>query len=243
MTARALLATLLVAGCGSGGSDSDGATAHDAAVPADLAVRDFAPPARDLAANGPCDPAQQDCPNGQKCTLTDDGVSFLDQCLPDNGSAAPGDPCTRGDGGIGYDDCKKGALCSAIGSFTADDSVRFCRAFCHQDGDCPQGQACAGVGTSDGVCVARCALLGSDCATNFNCGFLVTDADGASAIATCRSVGATDLGGPCGTSTDCVADSICYNGQCSALCDDQHACAKGSCLPILNLPAGGGYCG
>ena len=66
----------------------------------------------DGGATNTCDPAQQDCPDGEKCTgyVVEAGACCVDanKCVPVIGENQLGDPCERG---ADNDDCAVGLFC------------------------------------------------------------------------------------------------------------------------------------
>jgi hypothetical protein len=95
-----------------------------------------------------CDPAEQDCPDGDKCTgyVVQQGYCCVDanKCVPVIGNAQLGDPCVRTDDN---DDCDEGLFCMTVTSGSTGDGV--CLAFCNVG-----TQDCAEDGLPDAQCIA-----------------------------------------------------------------------------------------
>ncbi len=142
----------------------------------------------DGGGNNECDPREQDCPDGEKCTAwADDGESVwnANKCVPQTGTNQPGDPCTLEGGGVsGLDDCAKGAICL----FGNEDGMGICLGFCEgSDETCPTGDPCivANNGTLP-LCLDACNPLLQDCPNSEGCydspdGFFVCFADASGA--------------------------------------------------------------
>lgn len=271
MAKRLVLGCLLGCGLGCGllgGCGADPA-AVDAAAPdlatLDAAAPDLAPPA-DLAATDDafqfppqitCDPIAQDCtdPARPKCSITVDANGTLPRCVQSLGAKKEGEACLRlgaGTAAQGHDDCARGLFCTFIGAAQAlADPPRACRRFCRADKDCGASAMCVrldGVDPADGACVPTCTLFGSDCPMGMACAYPTSDVDGADYFATCRSAGAVADGAPCASQLDCGSGSFCLDpsfgnqAACTPICDANHPCARGKCLALPSLPAGGGIC-
>jgi hypothetical protein len=202
------------------------------------------PAVRSDVADPCCDPAAQDCSDpAQRCTLL--GVEGSDAlatgCIAADGTKGKGESCARASADardVGRDDCKKGLFCTNWGS--ADPTARRCQPLCTDGQQCPVGQVCrkANGAPTAGVCVATCSLwdeTDSPCAIGTACGPTNTITAGAVTWGTaCVAVGKSALGEACEYNDDCVARAVCItvgtSNQCSALCDDEHPCAEGSCV-------------
>jgi hypothetical protein len=107
----------------------------------------FVPEIDGLATNT-CDPAVQDCPEGEKCTgyVVEQGSCCVDanKCVPVTGNAQLGDPCVRTEDN---DDCAAGLFCMTVTSGSTGDGV--CLAFCNV-----ATQDCADDGLPDANCIA-----------------------------------------------------------------------------------------
>lgn len=128
----------------------------------------------DGGATNTCDPAAQDCPDGEKCTgyVVEEGSCCVDanKCVPVTGDKQVGDPCTRGPDN---DDCAVGLFCMTVSSGSTGDGV--CLAFCDAGTqDCsedglPDAQC---VSFNDGVlplCQDDCDPLVQDCDGSLGC--------------------------------------------------------------------------
>ena len=95
-----------------------------------------------------CDPAEQDCPEGDKCTgyVVQQGYCCVDanKCVPVIGNQQLGDPCVRTEDN---DDCDEGLFCMTVTSGSTGDGV--CLAFCNVG-----EQDCAEDGLPDANCIA-----------------------------------------------------------------------------------------
>lgn len=121
-----------------------------------------------------CDPAAQDCPDGEKCTgyVVEVGSCCVDsnKCVPVIGSAQLGDPCTRT---ADNDDCDVGLFCMTKTSGSTGEGV--CLAFCDV-----ATQDCSEDGLPDAECISfndgtlplcqdDCDPLSQDCDNNMGC--------------------------------------------------------------------------
>jgi hypothetical protein len=102
----------------------------------------------DGGATNTCDPAEQDCPEGEKCTgvVIEQGACCVDanQCVPIVGDKQVGDPCVRTQDN---DDCAEGLFCMTKTSGSTGDGV--CLALCDA-----ADQDCAEDGLPDATCVS-----------------------------------------------------------------------------------------
>ncbi len=102
----------------------------------------------DGGATNTCDPAVQDCPDGEKCTgyVVEQGSCCVDanKCVPLTGNKQLGDPCTRG---VDNDDCDVGLFCMTKTSGSTGEGV--CLAFCNAG-----TQDCSEDGLPDAKCVS-----------------------------------------------------------------------------------------
>jgi hypothetical protein len=118
-----------------------------------------------------CDPKEQDCMRGEKCTAwANDGGTFwnANRCVELVGEGQPGDPCmVEGSGVSGVDDCALGSICLN----TDENGVGICTAFCDgNDESCPPSQTCAIY--NDGVlpiCLVSCDPLLQNCMGGQSC--------------------------------------------------------------------------
>lgn len=121
-----------------------------------------------------CSPADQDCPEGEKCTgyVVQDGYCCVDanKCVPVIGTLQLGDPCTRT---ADNDDCDVGLFCMTKTSGSTGEGV--CLAFCdageqdcHEDG-LPDAKC---VAFNDGtlpLCQDDCDPVTQDCGGSLGC--------------------------------------------------------------------------
>ena len=95
-----------------------------------------------------CDPATQDCPEGEKCTgyVVEPGYCCVDanKCVEVLGNNQLGDPCVRTEDN---DDCAAGLFCMTVTSGSTGDGV--CLAFCDV-----ATQDCSEDGLPDATCIA-----------------------------------------------------------------------------------------
>ena len=120
-----------------------------------------------------CDPAAQDCPEGEKCTAyVVMGGCCVDanKCVPVIGNGQIGDPCVRT---ADNDDCDVGLFCMTVTSGSTGEGV--CLAFCDV-----ANQDCVDDGLPDANCIAfndgtlplcqdDCDPLTQDCAGELGC--------------------------------------------------------------------------
>lgn len=125
----------------------------------------------DGGAANECDPREQDCPRGEKCTAwANDGGGFwnANRCVPVTGQGVAGDPCmVEGSGVSGNDDCGVGNVCM----YTNEENMGTCIQFCQgDDDDCAPGDVCAVY--NDGVlpiCLVACDPLANNCPEGQSC--------------------------------------------------------------------------
>ncbi|MCA9684677.1 MAG: hypothetical protein KC457_21000, partial [Myxococcales bacterium] len=131
-------------------------------------------PMTDAIGANTCDPAEQDCPDGEKCTayVTMPGDCCVDanKCVDIIGDHQLGDPCMRMDDN---DDCAEGLFCMTVTSGSEGEGV--CLAFCNV-----AEQDCAEDGLPDAQCIAfndgtlpmcqdRCDPITQDCDGQLGC--------------------------------------------------------------------------
>lgn len=199
-----------------------------------------------------CDPIDQDCPAGLKCTYVQDGMPWT-QCVPvAPDPKQPGETCTvTGPIGAGLDDCQAGATCHDVWQ---DTGQGVCRQLCYGGGYHGWEYRCSDPWSycriwADGsaVCLPLCDPLDPDpCEEGYKCTF---DHTGPTCVYDSGEPGA--YGDPCGLLTDCDPGLICLTyeavpgcmgpaGCCSPYCDlrDPEADAKcpgapqQRCLPL-----------
>lgn len=182
-------------------------------------------PALDMMpAAGECEPIQQDCPEGQKCTAVAkaEGTPWdYNTCVPVQGEGVAGDPCDVQDNKYsGFDNCGKGLLCM----FTDQAGMGgICIEFCDVAMSCPMtGAACEIY--NEGVlpiCLPACDPLIQDCPEGQAC------YQGAAGFACFKNVAPPDKGGQ---GSECKSVNICQGG---------YHCADAALLPDC---AGEGCC-
>lgn len=183
-----------------------------------------------------CNPVEQDCPTGYKCTFVTPRGILEHGCRAVAGEIAEGGACTGVDGD---DNCAAGTFCQ---------SGR-CKRFCNSQVDCGATQGCAFYRTGDGTCEDPCTPFdASTCPTGFSCDFLNARTPSEPAVRFCRLIGTVPPGGDCdlhfGAENECEANHTCQQ-TCMPLCDDTHPCQSGTCRPPTNAgpnPANAGVC-
>lgn len=224
--------------------DSDGSTS----LPSDEGVFVELP---DGGGTNTCDPASQDCPDGEKCTgyVVEQGYCCVDanKCVPVTGSKQVGDPCIRT---ADNDDCDVGLFCMTKTSGSTGDGV--CLAFCNA-----ATQDCGEDGLPDAMCVSFNDGVLPLCQDD--CDPLLQDCDGGLG---CYGVGAQGLvcslpgyedglgndGDMCYTIQSCkpglqcapteVLDGCSASRCCSPFCDLTEAdpcTAPEACVPYFEL--------
>ena len=171
------------------------------------------------------------CAPSQACNV--DGTAGVSCVLP--GSAGPGAYCMR------ETECDRGLTCIWIAG--ARNGV--CVAFCDDDSDCGDPRSrCTRIGPTDqaGVCSFACDPLDdASCPSDVQACDIVlrTTFEGApsAAVTVCRTAGATPVGEACGTTSECVARSVCRGGGCRPFCDvAAPACPAGSSCTVQSPP-------
>ncbi len=205
----------------------------------------------DAQDGGECDPKQQDCPEGEKCTAwADDGGSSwnANKCVPVTGNGQHGDPCmTEGGGVSGLDDCAVGHIC-----FNTDENMMgICTAFCDENDTCPPGSDCSI--QNDGslpVCEIGCDPLLQDCPEGSGC-YAIDGSEGATiCMQDASGAGGMD-GDPCEYDNVCDPGLVCIGGSagctatwcCTPWCDlsGSTPCpgAGEDCVPHFESPPPG----
>ncbi|SEL12377.1 hypothetical protein SAMN05444354_10442 [Stigmatella aurantiaca] len=194
---------------------------------------------------GACDPVQQDCPSGQRCTYVRTADKTERACVED-GTADEGNPCRLSGPaeGQGVDNCKKGLFCTDV--LQEDGGTAFrCAKLCHGTQQCGASLQCNEVlwlnGTEETplVCGGRakpCDLLAQDCESPLGC-YPTTGTP------SCTIQGTLVDGAGCEFSNQCPSGSACVGTgsqkACRPLCrlpDGQPSCAQGSCQPLQGHP-------
>lgn len=131
----------------------------------------------DTGASQECDPINQDCPMGSKCTsygkMPGDAWN-ANKCVPETGTAQYGDECSvEGDDMFsGIDNCAKGLICLSVDSDLKNGA---CSEFCSPELTCPQTSNGDGLCFADAnegtlpICLALCDPLLQDCPGQGGC--------------------------------------------------------------------------
>ena len=172
---------------------------------------------------GPCDPWQQDCPDGSKCVpVAENGNFNTSRCVPIGGDQAPGESCVYGGPSEGTDDCDATGYC--WNSVEVDGVlVGECLAFCTGTVDtpmCPEGSFCSvSAEGSVNLCLPICDPLAQDCDEGFGCYW-------ANFEFTCIVTGGPGLGtgDACGYINDCSAGGLCVDASLIPDCMGASCC-------------------
>lgn len=235
---------------GGGGTDGGGATSGGGADDDDGGGNFIMPP--DGGVEGQCDPAGQDCPEGQKCTsyVSTPGGATVDatKCVESTGDKLFGETCTRESDN---DDCAPGFFCMTEVSGNTGEGI--CLEYCAPeggDGECESGGQCFAF--NDGalpVCQTLCNPLTpeADCAggqgcyaafDSFVCAVPGPGEGGGGDGAPCSTIQGCDPGLVCGSgSAGCTGESGC----CTPFCDmngpaDQCPGDGEECVQALEMP-------
>mgnify|MGYP006870797751 CR=1 FL=1 len=170
----------------------------------------------------PCNPFEQDCPEGQKCTwyANDGGGSWNDTtCVPVvEDPTQLGEPCLAPEGSTaGPDDCDFGLMCWDVNA----EGVGVCVALC--DGS-PEDAHCA---DPDVLCAV------------YSLGFGLCIIDPCDPIAQDCDPGNVCIGNPNGEGFFCVLDASGEEGQAHDPCNFANACDPGL---ICNDPTAAEEC-
>ena len=174
-----------------------------------------------------CDPWEQDCDAGSKCTPFDskaDGVVDTTRCVklvPSPGSA--GDPCLAEGGIVGLDDCGAGLLCW----FLDEDGAGICTPLCTGSPGAPmcgEGLSCD---ISNGgllpLCLTTCDPLSPGCLNGQIC------IPSATNVFVCDSDASGDGGGygdPCEFTNVCDPGLLCVAGPGVPGCQSAGCCSE-----------------
>lgn len=203
----------------------------------------------DAGSGNACDPRQQDCPEGDKCTAwaVDGGGAWdANTCVPETGTGVAGDVCqTEGDPLSGIDDCAEGSICL----FVDAENIGVCIAFCSGDAEaCSRTASC--IVSNDGVlplCLDSCNPLVQDCAPGQGCyaapdGLFVCFADGSGPVGVdddpCPTVDGENLCDPglwCGPESSGCATVNCCTPYCDLSAPD--CVAPDECVSFYGDPA------
>jgi hypothetical protein len=178
----------------------------------------------------PCNPFEQDCPRGQKCTIwaNDGGPAWnASRCVDiDPDPVGVGETCTVVESGVsGLDDCDLGLICWYVDDTGQGECIEFCRGTADAP-TCPPMHQCtissAGVVS---VCVQQCDPLLQDCPGNFAC-YPVNDGY------TCAQDGSGRTGShgdPCDAVTDCDPGLFCIDPDAHSTCNGAFGCCSTVC--------------
>jgi hypothetical protein len=207
---------------------------------------------------GQCDPYEQDCPKGEKCTsyVATPGGETVDatKCVPIIGDDLWGEPCERM---AENDTCAAGFFCMT--DVSGHTGTGTCLEYCQVGQPCVYGGECFAF--NDGVlpvCEVLCDPLLQDCPEGQGCyaafDNFVCAMPGAAA-------GEGNDGDPCYTIQSCNPGLICRGGTagcpmdgacCTPICDmmgppEQCIDPSEDCVQALDNPPPGlesvGYCG
>jgi hypothetical protein len=181
----------------------------------------------------PCDPAQQDCPDGQKCVPYGSTGELWDtnKCVPVLGEQAPGEPCTYAGTVESTDDCDATSFCWNVQDVDGE-AIGTCAAFCTDSLECPSGDRCL---TSNCdclyLCIDICDPILQDCGDGLACYWAD---DGFGCFITTMNF---PPGEPCGYFfSDCVAGSGCIPGEVLPSCEGAACCSPWCELGAGDLP-------
>ncbi|MCA9706983.1 MAG: hypothetical protein KDK70_14110 [Myxococcales bacterium] len=229
---------------GEAGSSADDDTSSSFLVPPDGGVV------------GQCDPYEQDCPRGEKCTsyVATPGQETVDstKCVPIIGEDLWGEPCERM---ADNDTCAPGYFCMT--DVSGHTGTGTCLEYCSPEVPCENGGDCFPF--NDGalpLCEVTCDPLLQDCPVGQGCyaafdGFLCAQPGAPEGLGNdgdpCSTVQSCNPGLICRTGTaGCPMDGACCTPICELGVDDCSDPAE-DCVPALEDPPPGlvdvGYCG
>jgi hypothetical protein len=207
---------------------------------------------------GQCDPAAQDCPEGQKCSsyVSIPGGQTVDatHCVDTMGEVQWGEQCERIDGN---DDCAAGLFCMT--DISGNTGPGLCLEYCDINQPCEFGGTCFAF--NDGalpLCEVECDPLAPSCPMGQGC--YAAFESFVCALPGFPAGGGGD-GDPCATIQGCQPGLLCKGGTagcnqesgcCTPVCDlnggaDQCSDASEMCIQALDTPGPGqedvGYCG
>lgn len=189
-----------------------------------------------------CNPAAQDCGDGQRCNIVGIGATNatgITACVA-AGTAADGAMCTRAEGRLGADSCERGLSCVNYGQATA--SSRTCQPLCGSASDCMNGGRCIPIATVPraGICRPTCTPFAADACAQGGCRYVNALAAGGDATsplvrtAICTPAGSTAEGEACSSDNDCAPTLSCSRRSasdafaCRRICDSNNACPTGT---------------
>jgi hypothetical protein len=184
-----------------------------------------------------CDPFEQDCPEGEKCSpyASDGGNEWnANKCVPVLGDQQPGELCSW-DGIIeATDDCDATSFCWDVMEIDGE-LLGTCAAFCTGTADapeCPGGGSCIITDSfSFALCIITCNPLLQDCAPGLGC-FWAN-----SAFACLFTAGDIPAGEPCGFINDCAPGNYCVEAATLPDC-----AATSCCTSFCDLDLGDAQC-
>jgi Dickkopf-like protein len=182
--------------------------------------------ASDQCVNSNCDVATGTCgmPEGAGCANGGDSVCASKWCDPTMMKCAS--PKANGEACRSNDECQSG-FCTFNG--------KICAIECHEDQDCPSGQACM---LSDDACVAGAPpkpKIGDPCTSTEQCLPL-----GYCSGKTCLARKAP--GESCDSIESCRDPFLCLNGTCQPMFLECRGAPVGSLCTYLRVCDGDGYC-
>ncbi len=227
--------TLLWAACGHTegssadltGTDSVAATTAVAPTDGSFVVMPDAPAPE-------CDPGQQDCPEGQKCTpyaTLESCCVDSTRCAPIVGALGPAAPCTRADDN---DDCGPGLLC--LGAQSGGSGPGTCVALCDVEDPTTCG-ADRCVQFNEGalpLCRPACDPLAQDCPEGQACYAVLTE-QAFTCLTSAFAPGHGGAGEPCATISACRPGLLC-----TVAAELEGCTAELCCTPLC--PAGSDEC-
>lgn len=181
----------------------------------------------------PCDPWEQDCPEGQKCSLHSNSRlgngTWCVPVVPD--PVGTGEVChALGEDYDGFDDCAKGAVCLTLCGDGTGRCVELCGGTLPSP-TCPPGTECVAIEHFDptpALCFTPCSVLAQDCPPSETClpdfggapvFYCARDCsgDGGQAFDACSLYAECDPGLICtsGLAKECFEEPDC----CTAFCD------------------------
>ncbi len=182
-----------------------------------------------------CDPGDQDCPDGEKCTAVAAGTTRNRYaCVADPGQMAEGEACTKDPDGV--DGCIAGTLCveDRLGAGR-------CLGICLDDGDCNDGRCTDAPFDDVEYCARTCDPLASACPSNMACtptldAFICTfpyEDDTGSLQESCNPFD----GRGCAPGLTCLAGSLVPScgevGCCTIYCNVNDPQARAGCQSAL----------
>lgn len=196
-----------------------------------------------------CNPAAQDCPDGQKCTAYQSTPTpgwDANQCVPEpaNGGGV-GDPCQIDMGESvfsGLDNCAEGNICL---NFDFDTGLGgACVEFCDTEGKCLEtagGNAVCVEGSNMGVlpiCLPACDPLLQDCPDDQGC-YGDPSLDGFICFSPDTGMGDGTDNAPCEFTNACAPGFSCQDAATVEGCD---ANAIACCTPFCSVSGGDAAC-